>query len=502
MYVCVNTVFAQILPSEGSVCQVNESRIVEVSQELSISVVRGSNTLYFDCNIQKTSILTLPAIGVHSVIVQTNGIPTPSSIPSNKSSYVLLPGEQRVSIALIAERARNIEIQLSSLRTFHSVSMSHNTVMSLYIGLCLSLALFVGLLGRGIKNTGFYAYSVYLVSLAMFFGVQEGIFNYYFDNLRLLNAIATQSFIAGIVVFFATQFVSRLLDFKLLLNNSLYKIIMGVAIGILLSGISIPIMPQSLSGFVGLTMGWATLLLVFAIFCIAGYAAIHRVHTASIVVFALSIVLFGMIFRIWLTDLSEFLNRYALIIATAIESFIFAFAASEKVRYLDKEKSKAYHSATQDDLCPVMNRRGWMLAVKRKIEYYKKRNGFVVLQFVDLDDFKSINDSFGHHVGDSVLQTVAKIIRHQAREDDVVGRFGGDEFVIFSHALSGSQAQRMSQRLSNKLSNIQLSIDGKAIKLSASVGTISVASESAKLETMLEQADRQMYNQKQLLYSA
>jgi hypothetical protein len=63
------------------------------------------------------------------------------------------------------------------------------------------------------------------------------------------------------------------------------------------------------------------------------------VHTASLVVIALSTVLFGMILRIWLTDSSDFLHRYALIIATAIESLIFAFAASEKVRYFGKVKA-------------------------------------------------------------------------------------------------------------------------------------------------------------------
>lgn len=249
-------------------------------------------------------------------------------------------------------------------------------------------------------------------------------------------------------------------------------------------------------------MGWSTLVLVFIIFCIAGYAAINRVHTANLIFIGLSTVLFGMIFRIWLTDLSEFLHRYALVIGTVIESFIFAFAASEKVRYLEQQKSKAYHSATQDDLCPVMNRRGWTLAVKRKIEYYQQRGGIAVLQFININDFKSINDNYGHNVGDRVLQTIAKIIRHQAREDDVVGRLNGDKFVVFSYALSEPQAQRISQRLSKKLENLKLSIEDNAIVLSANVSSINMEAEKAELSEMLSLADMQMQNQTQTLQTS
>ena len=213
----------------------------------------------------------------------------------------------------------------------------------------------------------------------------------------------------------------------------------------------------------------------------------------------MSMVLFAMIFRIWLTDLSEFLNRYALIVSTAIESFLFAVAASEKVKYLEEERSRAYYSATQDTLCPVMNRRGWILAVKRKIDYYQKRGGIVVLQFIDLNDFKSLNDNYGHSFGDKVLQTFAKIIRHQAREDDVVGRLGGDEFVVFSHALSSAQAQRINQRFDSKLANLKLNIDNRAISLTASVGCVALDAKDANLDRMLEQADIQMYQRKQTL---
>lgn len=318
VFLCSMSVFAQQIPSESNVCKVNEAEILLTSHTLALSIKQGRNTLYLDCNIQVKSVLTLPAIGLNSIIVNVNNATVAKSILSTKRSYVLSPGEQSINIELVAEQSRQIKMQLSEFSQFHTKSMSHNTVMSLYIGVCIALALYVGLLGRGIKNTGFYAYSAYLVSLTVFFGIQEGIFNYFFNDLNFINTRASQSVVAGIVVFTATLFISRLLDFKLLLNRNFNRLIMSAATAILVFGFAITITPLNIATLLEPIMGWSTLVLVFIIFCIAGYAAINRVHTANLIFIGLSTVLFGMIFRIWLTDLSEFLHRYALVIGLSL----------------------------------------------------------------------------------------------------------------------------------------------------------------------------------------
>ena len=470
---------------------------LSLNESTKVDLSSGSNTLAFSCNISTASVISVSAIGVTSSYVKINDTPVVRLLRSSERSYLIEPGENNISIDLVTEGIQPVSLTLQSLEDFHSGSMTHNTVMSLYIGLCVALAMYVGLLGRGIRNSGFYAYSVYLVSLALFFGVQEGVFNYYFNHQIILNTETTQSFFAGIVVFSATQFISKLLEFKFLIPVWFYRSITATAIAIGLAGVSTPLLPQSLLSIIDFFMGWATLFLVATIFAVAVYAAKKQVQAARIIVLALSFVLVAMVFRIWLTDVSEFLRRYALVIGTAVESFLFAMAASEKVRYLEKEKSRAYHSATQDALCSVMNRRGWLLAANRQIEYHRKRGGFIAVQFVDINDFKSINDKYGHAFGDKVLQTLAKVIRHQAREDDIVGRLGGDEFVVFSNAVSQSQAKKMSKRFTQKLSKLNLNIGSESVSVSASVGTVVEPADSANINQMLDLADKAMYTEKQ-----
>lgn len=326
----------QLSADKTEVCYVNKQFMLEYSQTLNINIKQGNNAVFLDCNINTPSVISLPVIGIDSILTGSNNDSLIDSLRSNQNSYLLSPGKQLIRVEFIAEQAGAIKLRLNDFAYFHSVSMLHNTVMSLYIGLCISLAIFVGLLGRGIKRSGFNFYAIYLISIAIFFGIQEGVFNYFSFELPFLHTRSAQLIFAGIVVFTATLFISRLLDFKLLINDITSQFLTYVSASIMTLGIFTLFIPVSITNLLSAIMGWSTLVLVFTIFCIAGFAAINKVHTASLVVIALSTVLFGMIFRIWLTDLSDFLNRYALIIATAIESLIFAFAASEKVRYLGK----------------------------------------------------------------------------------------------------------------------------------------------------------------------
>ncbi len=125
------------------------------------------------------------------------------------------------------------------------------------------------------------------------------------------------------------------------------------------------------------------------------------------------------------------------------------------------------------------------------------RHDFVVgaVLFVDLDRFKWINDSMGHHVGDEVLRIVADRLRSQVRSSDVVARFGGDEFVVVMGAISSvTETTVVAKRLIQAISE-PLELDGRVLGVGASIG-IAIAQDGGSVPDLLRQADTALYESK------
>ena len=478
-------------------CQSTQLETLDLAQPRSTQLTSGVSTINLACSLSQPVVLSVPLKNIRSIWSQSQSVVSLDRLTSNQYSVIIPSGESRLSINIDTFQRSSVSFRLDSVTSFHYRTVGHVSTLSLFIGLCIALTIYVTMLGKGMRDPSFFAYSAYLTSVVIFFSLQEGVFNYGIWSVSWHNYVPLQYAFAGLIVASAVLFVSRLLELKLILNLWIYKAIWTVALAILTMGFALTMIPVLSSTSLGQIMGWSTLLLVFAIFIITGYATLQKVHTANIIFIALSFIFIAMVFRIWLTDVSPFLHRYALIVSTAIEAMLFAFAVSEKVRALEREKSNAYFAASQDSLCAVLNRRGWTMAVQRKLQRLQKRDGVVTLLYIDIDHFKQINDNFGHSVGDRALQTIAKIIRHQSREDDVVGRLGGDEFVVFSHAVNEQQAQRLTARFRNKLSQLELWLDGKHVMISASVGAITKSSNDADLTSMLDSADHSMYQQRQ-----
>jgi diguanylate cyclase (GGDEF)-like protein len=119
-----------------------------------------------------------------------------------------------------------------------------------------------------------------------------------------------------------------------------------------------------------------------------------------------------------------------------------------------------------------------------------------VLIFVDLDEFKPINDTHGHAAGDEVLTTVANLIRTQVRDTDYVGRLGGDEFAILLPRSNKRNGVRRAEELDRKINNAYASWGGNNIQIKASCGVHMYAAD-AELKPLLEAADAAMYAIKQ-----
>ena len=146
--------------------------------------------------------------------------------------------------------------------------------------------------------------------------------------------------------------------------------------------------------------------------------------------------------------------------------------------------------ASTDGLTGLLNREGFLSAFDG---YETNPSG--TLFFIDLDGFKSINDTIGHAGGDSALREVAKQIRRNFRGDDIVSRFGGDEFVAYAPLLTEQDVvSSIAQRIVTSVNDAVLAGDAQ---LSCSVGIAVRRNFAPDAHGLIAEADRAMYRAKQ-----
>ncbi len=153
--------------------------------------------------------------------------------------------------------------------------------------------------------------------------------------------------------------------------------------------------------------------------------------------------------------------------------------------------------AFNDSLTGLYNRSYFMSSLKNRVDFHKENSGNTSLMFLDLDGFKKVNDTLGHKAGDILLCEVAKRLSAFSREEDIVGRWGGDEFVVI---ISGNVNEGvMKDRAENVLEVMQspVIIEHNKVNIRVSIGVaISYAGE-VSAEMLLQQADIAMYQAKQ-----
>lgn len=146
------------------------------------------------------------------------------------------------------------------------------------------------------------------------------------------------------------------------------------------------------------------------------------------------------------------------------------------------------HLSQIDPLTNTFNRR----RISQSLEYLHQQdpqNPYAVI-LLDLDHFKSINDQFGHHMGDTVLIAVSQKLGLHLRESDVVGRFGGEEFILILKQSSALKARQIAERCRAAIEDLVIqNEDGRAIRITASFG-IALATDKLKPQQLLDQADK------------
>jgi diguanylate cyclase (GGDEF)-like protein len=152
-----------------------------------------------------------------------------------------------------------------------------------------------------------------------------------------------------------------------------------------------------------------------------------------------------------------------------------------------------------DSLTDLPNSRALVGHLDQRLAATRDQSVPSALIMIDLDDFKSINDVHGHQLGDLALQTVAGTLRRQVRATDFCARYGGDEFVVALACQDRSEAERRALDLQRAVGRQRVPApDGTALSLSISVGVAMSGEDGNTFESLLEAADRRMYDDKHL----
>ena len=161
--------------------------------------------------------------------------------------------------------------------------------------------------------------------------------------------------------------------------------------------------------------------------------------------------------------------------------------AHEKLKFL----------AYSDPLTGLLNRRAMENALKREFNREKRYHRMLSVVFIDLDDFKSVNDIYGHDRGDELLKYVADQLFNISRDTDVVARFAGDEFIFILPETSAASTKTLMNRLKDYFLSHPLNTSGTSIPVSISFGVASTEDKSIENPAMLlKKADEMLYRAK------
>jgi diguanylate cyclase (GGDEF)-like protein len=160
-----------------------------------------------------------------------------------------------------------------------------------------------------------------------------------------------------------------------------------------------------------------------------------------------------------------------------------------------KAEARISHLARYDELTALPNRLNFRDEIERLLAVPHDAEQLSALLFVDLDQFKQVNDTLGHPCGDQLLCAVANRLREMLRPEDFVARFGGDEFVVFQQNIkSNEDAAGLARRIVDHLSE-RYKIDNHLVEIGASVG-IAMTSRGVSADTLLKNADMALYRAK------
>lgn len=214
------------------------------------------------------------------------------------------------------------------------------------------------------------------------------------------------------------------------------------------------------------------------------------------------LVFFLLIFSLF-SDLTVFIYHVPLlffIVLTTVKYTILSIVIFKIVQFNKKKQyiteiNKYKNEIYIDDLTRCYNRKYMVLILKENLNLIRHRRNNLGLIMLDIDDFKYINDTYGHLCGDYVLKEVCDKIKSMLRKTDVLCRYGGDEFLIILNCIEDHVLQEIAKRIDNVFHNFKFSFENSILKINISLGFKIITSFSV-VENVIKEVDNELYKAK------
>ena len=389
-----------------------------------------------------------------------------------------------------------VPIYLRSTEAMHAAELNERYTYGITYGAILALLLYNLMLYVGLKNRRYLYYVLYLgMFLLMNLSYTGQGFKYFWPDFPALQLWI----IPGLMVAYAISglmFATSFLETKTSLPRMHRMIIRGCwgfAIAYLISLIAQQASMTILIAFAAVLPYTIAMILLGVLALRAGNPS-ARYFLYAIVIAAIGASITGL-------AVSGFIPYHnytyrAVEYGTVIEAILLALALADRFRLTQAEKASAEQMARIDSLTGLNNRRAFSELVEPMWQTGVRKKHDMAIIMLDIDVFKSINDSFGHAEGDKVLIHTARVLAQSARAGDILARWGGEEFVLFMTETSLQDAVTIAERIRESISSSSLSHEDHALSFTVSLGVDSYSKETLSLEELIDSADEYLYKAK------
>lgn len=369
--------------------------------------------------------------------------------------------------------------------------------IALMAGMLLALVFYNCLLFFASRKSENILYSLYLVSgviwISLSYGLIARVFSAYGDSVFILN-LSGFTILIFLLLFMMAIFETRRFypTEHRFLQGMLALIVVGFCYGLF----DIIAVLEVISSLVTLTMVVTSLVSVSLL--LKGNPLIK-----FFLIGHLFFVLFNGLAMMYYKGIIEpnYFNSHGVVLGIVLEALMLAFIISYRIRVLEKirsQQAELKRQAATDPLTAVFNRRYFMVEGEQMAKQAASKGEPTSVIAVDIDHFKAVNDTYGHQAGDRVLIDVAEIFRKISRDQDLISRFGGEEFMILLPGTDTSEAQDYAERIRGSVEqHVTEAGNGVSVQVTVSAGIAEMKTPPESLEKALDRADNALYEAKE-----
>jgi len=430
-------------------------------------------------------------------------------------------------------------VEVKTVKKYRKDTQFQNNLYIFYFGAIIVIALFNFFIYLFLKEKVYIYYVLYVLTFGLWVSLYRGLLFYYIDiyTYNFLQ-ISIPIFFIMLILFSQTVLktkkyfstIHKILNiFILLMCISLVLMIVSIHTGFLFMNILvIPILPLLLflalkASHQGYFMARIYLLALFIYFIgmsLVTFLALGllpyslTIRNAPVIGSFFEVILFSLLlaYRINILRqeklefqeqlLSQEKNEKTRLFHMVANKTMALNHAKEKLENeLKKKKILEKHlkeQASTDSMTGLLNRRAFFDASTKALERSQRYDTALSCLIIDIDHFKQVNDTYGHHVGDIVIKKVTKEMIKNTRSIDIVGRIGGEEFAILMPDTNSEDAFQMAERIREKIEKKMIHFDNKVICVTISIGLSTVKGDhNSTLQTILQQSDDALYQAKE-----